>query len=114
MKEFLMVFRNAVSSDFEPTPEQQEAVDKQWLDWFGGIIEQGKYAGGQRPGMEGKTISAGNIVTDGPYAEVKEIILGTAIIKADTIDEIVDIAKGCTVLLVGGTVEVRDLIIMEM
>ena len=100
--------------DFKPTPEQSEAVEKQWADWMGSIAAQGKYAGGQRPAPEGKTISAGNVITDGPYAEVKEILMGTTILKVDTMEEAVEIAKGCPILSVGGTVEIRPLIIMNM
>ncbi len=93
MKEFLMVFRSAGMGDFKPTPEQIQATEKQWADWFGTFAA--KYAGGSRPGPEGKTVSAGNVVTDGPYAEIKEILMGTTIVKADSIDEVVEIAKSC-------------------
>ncbi|MDR3694761.1 YciI family protein [Mucilaginibacter sp.] len=114
MKEFIMVFRNAAMGDFKPTAEQIQAIEKQWADWLGGIAAQGKYVGGTRPAPEGKVISAGNVVTDGPYAEVKEILMGAANIKADSLDEAVEIAKGCPILLVGGNVEVRPVIIMNM
>ena len=114
MEEFLMVFRSAGMGDFKPTLEQIQAVEKQWADWMGSIAAQGKYAGGQRPAPEGKVLSPGNVITDGPYAEVKEILMGTTILKADSLDEAVEIAKGCPILLTGGTVEVRPLIIMNM
>ncbi len=113
MEEFLMVFRSAGMGDFKPAPEQMQAIEKQWADWFSSLAAQGIYAGGSRPAMEGKTITPGNIVTDGPYAEVKEILMGTSIIKANSIDEAVEIAKGCPILLAGGSVEVRPLIIMN-
>jgi hypothetical protein len=113
MKEFIMVFRNAPMGDFKPTPEQVQAVEKQWGDWFAGIAAQGKYGGGNRPGPEGKTVKPGNVVTDGPYAEVKEILMGVCIVKAESIEEAVEIAKGCPILQVGGNVELRDLIYMD-
>ncbi len=113
MKEFMMVFRSAGMGNFKPTPEQTQAVEKQWGDWMGSIAAQGKYTGGTRPAPEGKTVSAGNVVTDGPYAEIKEILMGVTLIKADSIDEAVEIAKGCPILLVGGNVEVRPVIGMN-
>ena len=112
MKEFLMVFRSAGMGDFKPTPEQIKATEKQWADWFGTFAS--KNAGGSRPGPDGKTVRAGNVVTDGPYAEIKEILMGTTVVKADAIEEVIEIAKGCPILLVGGTVEVRSLIVMDM
>ena len=110
MKEFIMVYRNAPMADFSPTTEQIEAVEKQWTKWFEGIAAQGKLGGGFRPGPEGKTARPGNVVTDGPYAELKEILMGVSVLKVDTLDEALEIAKGCPILQVGGTCEVRSLI----
>jgi hypothetical protein len=114
MKEFLLIFRNDGMNGGinarKPTQEQIEANEKQWGDWMGGIAAKGKFVGGLRPGSEGKTVKSGNVITDGPYAEVKEILVGTAIVKADSIDGAVEFAKGCPVLMSGGNVEVRDLI----
>ena len=98
--------------DFKPTPEQIEATEKEWNNWFGSIAAQGKLGGGHRPGPEGKTLLPGNVITDGPYAEVKEILMGTTVVKTETIDEAVALAKGCPILTVGGSVEVRSLIMM--
>ncbi|HEY4324605.1 MAG TPA: YciI family protein [Mucilaginibacter sp.] len=113
MKEFIMVFRNAPMGGFTPTPEQIQAVDKQWGDWFATIIAQGKHGGGYRPGPDGKTAKPENVVTDGPYAEVKEILMGVSVLKVETIDEALEIAKGCPILQAGGTVEVRPVIFMN-
>jgi len=109
-----MVFRNAATGDFKPTAEQIQAVEKQWGDWFGSIAAQGKVVACNRPAPEGKTLSTGNVITDGPYAEVKEILMGIFTIKADSLDEATEIAKGCPILQVGGTVEVRPLMVMDI
>lgn len=108
-----MVYRNAPMGDFKPTPEQVQTVEKQWNDWFADIAAQGKLGGGYRPGPEGKTAKPGNVVTDGPYAEVKEILMGVTVVNAESIDEAVEIAKDCPILKVGGNVEVRPLIMMN-
>jgi len=109
----MLIFRNAGMGDFKPTPEQIKQVEKEWSDWMGSIAAQGKYAGGYRPGDEGKTLKPGNVITDGPYAEVKEILLGVILVKAGSINEAVEIAKGCPVLMVGGSVEVRSTLSMN-
>ena len=113
MKEFLLVFRAEGMGDFKPSAEQIEASEKEWNNWFGSIAAQGKLGGGHRPGPEGKTIFPGNVITDGPYAEVKEILMGTTVVKTETFDEAVELAKGCPILKVGGTVEVRTIIMMN-
>lgn len=109
----MMVFRNAGMGDFKPTPEQVRAVEKQWDDWMGSIAAQERLVSCSRPGPEGKTVLPANIVTDGPYAEVKEILMGVAIIMANSIDEALEIAKGCPILIAGGNVEVRPLVGMN-
>jgi hypothetical protein len=57
-----------------------------------------------------KTIAPGNVITDGPYTEVKEFINGVMYIRAEDIDEAVELAKGCPMLNGGGKVEIRPLV----
>jgi len=108
MKEFLMIFRNVPpAGDAMPTPEQLKEISKPWQDWLGGIAAQGKLANiGNRLSFIGATLKA-DTVTDGPYAEIKEIILGYSVLKTDTLEEAVELAKGCPALPAGGSVEVR-------
>jgi hypothetical protein len=110
MKEFMLIFRNDYNPNFKPSPEQMQASIKQWQDWIGGIAAQGKFVNTNRLGFEGKTLKPNNVITDGPYAEVKEILGGYLILKADTLDEAVALAKGCPILFIGGHVEVRDIL----
>ncbi|HFA49646.1 MAG TPA: transcription initiation protein [Bacteroidetes bacterium] len=112
MKEFMMIFRHEPNNSPQPSPEQMQASIKQWQDWIGGIAAQGKFVSTNRLGFQGKTLKPGNVVTDGPYAEVKEIVGGYIIVKSDAIEDAVELATGCPILQVGGHVEVRD--IMEI
>jgi hypothetical protein len=114
MKEFLMIFRNVPpSGDAVPSPEQLKDISKPWQDWMGGIAAQGKLANpGNRLGFAGATLKA-DTVTDGPYAEIKEIILGYTALKTETLAEAIELAKGCPILTVGGNVEVREIVPMN-
>ncbi len=57
----------------------------------------------------GKTITTGGqLITDDPYTEGKEIVGGYALISADTIEEAVQLSKGCPILESAGTVEIRQ------
>ncbi len=115
MNEFVLIFRNDSKSDQKSSPDQMQAIMKQWQDWIGGIAAQNKLANPGNPlGSSGKTLKPNNVVTDGPYVELKEMITGYIIVKTDTIDEAVTLAKGCPILQVGGNVEVRDVIPMSM
>jgi hypothetical protein len=109
MKEFMMIFRMAPMGNFQPTPEQMQESIKQWQDWIGGIAAQGKFVSTNQLGFSGKTLKPNGVVTDGPYAEVKEIVGGYIIVKANSLEEAIELAKGCPILYVGGHVEVRDI-----
>jgi hypothetical protein len=113
MTEFMMIFRNDYNPDFKPTPEQMQASIKQWQDWIGGIAAQGKFSSTNRLGFEGKTLKPNSIVTDGPYAEVKEMIGGYLIVKAADLNEAMQLANGCPILDIGGHVEVRNVVPMN-
>ncbi|HOZ87364.1 MAG TPA: YciI family protein [Bacteroidia bacterium] len=115
MNEFVLIFRNAPAPEGKMSPEQMQAVMKQWQDWMGGIAAQNKLANpGNRLGGEGKILKPNNVITDGPYVEVKEMLSGYIIVKAESIKEASEMAKGCPILKMGGSVEVRDVIPMTM
>ena len=114
MSEFMMIFRSAFNPDFTPSPEQLQANIKKWQDWIGGIAAQGKFSGTNRLASEGKSLKPNNVITDGPYTELKEIVGGYLIVKAGNLDEALKLAEGCPVLEVGGQVEVRSIIPMSM
>ena len=107
MNEFVMLFRNAPTGDARPSPEVMQEFAKKWDTWLAGISGQGKFIGGSRLSFEGRILKPGNIITDGPYAEVKEILGGLISVKAESLDEAFEMAHGCPILLLGGYVEVR-------
>jgi hypothetical protein len=113
MKEFMMIFRMAPMGNFQPTPEQMQESIEQWQDWIGGIAAQGKFVSTNQLGFSGKTLKPNGVVTDGPYAEVKEIVGGYIIVKANSLEEALELAKGCPILYVGGHVEVRDIMVLN-
>ncbi|MEQ8360125.1 MAG: YciI family protein [Cytophagales bacterium] len=113
MKDFMMLFHSEPNPNTEPTPAEIEAEIKEWTDWIGEIGAKGKLKNqGEALGFEGKTMHADGSITDGPYAEVKEIIGGFIIVTAEHVDEAVGLAKGCPGLANGGKVEVREVIKM--
>lgn len=114
MKEFVFIFRNSIP-ETKPSPEQMQQVLEQWMGWMGSMAESGALVQrGNRLSMsEGKVVKPGNVVVDGPFTEIKEFINGYTIVKAATIDEAAEIASGCPILHIGGTVEVRAIVSPE-
>ncbi|GAB3918074.1 YciI family protein [Mucilaginibacter boryungensis] len=103
--EFVFLFRQPASNH---SPEKQKEINKKWNDWIGNIAAQGKIAANGlhlKPG--GNVLKASGIVTDGPFVEIREILGGFIVIKADTMEEAITMAHGCPTFDEGGSVEIR-------
>lgn len=113
MNDFLLVFR----TDFDTmnmwpkrSPDEMRANTKRWMDWIGGIAAQNKLVDqGNKLVPSGKVLKSDNVIADGPYTEIKECIVGYTIIKATSIEEAAELAKGCPILAIGGNVEIREI-----
>ena len=113
MKDFLLIFRRDADFDLQLTPEQLQEVSKPWQDWMGSLAAQNKLVDqGNRLNHEGKVVKAGGVITNGAFVEVKELIGGYTAIRASSLDEAAELSKGCPILAVGGSVEVREIVKM--
>lgn len=52
---------------------------------------------------------AETLITDGPYANTKEVFGGYYLFEADNLDDVLSVAKSLPALRLGGAVEVRPL-----
>ena len=111
MKEFALIFRLRDISDFKPSPEQMQ----ERMNWLAGIAAQSKLVDKGNtllpiPGSA-KTVRPDNVVTDGPYTEIKEFISGYVVVSAESMDEAVELAKANPIFhQVGGNIEVREVL----
>jgi hypothetical protein len=114
MNDFLLIYRRDAKADAETqqwSPERIQSLMKPWQDWMGGLAAQNRLVDrGNRLAGEGNMVKPNNIVTNGPYVEMKEAVGGYSIIKAKDLKEASELAKGCPILAVGGTVEVRPIL----
>jgi hypothetical protein len=108
MDEYILIFRHEDGNKVA-SPEQIQVWMKQTMDWIGGIAAQNKFTSGTGLPFDGaKVVGHNGVVTNGPFGDIKETIGGFIIIKADSVDEAVEFAKGSPVLQGdGNTVEVR-------
>jgi hypothetical protein len=109
MKEFVMIIRLEEVPEVKFLPTEMHAKMAVWEKWVDDIIVKNTLVSrGNRLGKEGRTIRNGKVITNGPFAEIKEIIGGYLIIRANSIDEAADIAKDAP--LVGlGSIEIRGI-----
>jgi hypothetical protein len=107
--EYLMLIRNTTWCE-SLSPEEILKLLNQFTIWAERLSQQGKIRGGNPLAFEGKTIDGRKAVTDAPLAESKEAIAGYIVIRANSLEEAVEIAKGAPCLDYGQTLEVRAIV----
>ncbi len=105
---YMLIFRGTDWSKALSLEEMQQVSEK-WMAWFKGLMASSQAIDGNPLEKDGKIVSGknGKIVSDGPFAESKEAIGGYLMLKVDSMDEAVAIAKQCPGLDYGLRVEVR-------
>lgn len=106
--EYMLLFRG---NDWYKglSAEEMQQVSDRWMAWFKRLVAQGTAVAGSPLEREGKVVSGKNglVVADGPFAESKESIGGYFLLRVNSINEAVAIAKECPGLPYGAVVEVR-------
>lgn len=112
MKEFLLIFRADYTNAPSGTPEEMKAITQKWMDWIAGIDARNQLSNrGNRLENTGRVLKM-DLTTDGPFCEMKEIVGGYTLIRADSLDEAEALAKGCPILPLGGSVEIRGISVL--
>lgn len=97
------------------SPEAQQANMQKWMAWVDKLRKDKRYLAGEALLPGGKTIAGPKrTVTDGPFTESKEVIGGFFVLHAKNLDEALQIAKDCPDYDLGGIVEVREVMKLDM
>jgi hypothetical protein len=107
MSQFVFLYREAST----PTPKELEARMAKCLAWFKDLENDGHLANYGHPlnRTDGRVVKKGD-VTDGPYAETKDIVIGFSVIEAKDFDEAVRLAAACPLVEAGCLIEVRPVL----
>ncbi|HOY12420.1 MAG TPA: YciI family protein [Saprospiraceae bacterium] len=110
MDEYALIMRHMDGQEVA-SPEQMEAWMKQTMDWIGGIAAQNKFVSGTGlPFKNAHVVHSTGLVTNGPFGDIKETIGGLIVVKAESVQEAIEFAKGSPVLQgEGNTIEVRKI-----
>lgn len=114
MSEFLYLYRGA---DRGGSPEQMQQRMQKWMAWMKELGAKGHIKDqGQPLERAGKLVKGKQkTVTDGPFAEAKDIVGGYTLVEARDLDQAVELAKGCPIFAADeGAVEVRPVMKMNM
>ena len=112
MSEFVFLFRSD-QADYEEamgTPERAQRSLQAWMTWIRDLEAKGQLKNpGQPLERTGKVVRGKEkVITDGPFAEAKDIVLGFIVVEASDLAEAVKIASRCPMVDGGGgAVEIR-------
>ena len=109
MSEFIYLYRGLNTSALSPE-EMQRTLEK-WTAWFKELGEKGHLKTPGDPLEQGGRVIRGKqkTVTDGPYAEAKDVVGGYSVIMAKDITEALELSKSCPILEAEGSVEIRPI-----
>jgi hypothetical protein len=109
MDEYLLIMRHEDGAK-NASPEQMQQWMKQTMDWIGGIAAQNKFVSGTGLPMSDARVIRHHVVTNGPFGDIKETIGGLITVRAESMEEAVEFAKGCPVLQgEGNSMEIRKI-----
>jgi hypothetical protein len=104
--EYLFLYRSAG----RPTsPQEMQNLMQQWMAWLQDLGQRGHLKDRGQPLEQTGKVVAGKerSITDGPFAEAKDLVGGYTLVLANDLAEAAELTKGCPVFDRGGSVEVR-------
>jgi len=113
MSEFVFLYRGGEGGR---SPENAQLMMQKWMAWLKDLGAKGHIKDqGQPLERSGKLVKGKQkTVTDGPFAEAKDVVGGYTLIEARDITQAVELSKGCPILEVDGAVEVRPVMKLSM
>jgi hypothetical protein len=106
---YLLLFRGANWENYRLSKDEIRQVMDKVNAWFDSLSATGKLVAAQPLMEEGVVLAGkrGDVVTDAPFAEAKEVIGGYVLLSVETMEEAVALAKTNPMFAFGLTTEIR-------
>ncbi|MBO2453163.1 hypothetical protein J4573_39140 [Actinomadura barringtoniae] len=104
----MLIFRGGAVSRNDLSPSELQVHVEKWYRWSDELAQQGRRNAGTAlddPGAEVR--GRERVVTDGPYAESKDLVTGSMVFEATSLEDAIEVARTCPTYEYGGSVEVR-------
>jgi hypothetical protein len=113
--QYVMLFYTDSVRWAELSKEERNRIHEDCGAWHAELVKSGRYRGavGLQPVTTATTVAekGGDVViTDGPFAETREVLGGFESVECKDLDEAIAIAKRFPALRVGSLVEVRPIV----
>lgn len=110
MSQFLILPYTAADAFADLSPAEIQAIVAKYMAWTDRLRATGRVVANGKLRYDGKALrgaGAAMTVTDGPYAETREIIGGFWLVDAEDYDEVVGWCRDCPHLELGRTLVIR-------
>jgi hypothetical protein len=113
MTEFVFLYRGG---DRSPSPDQAQQQMQKWVTWMKDLGAKGLIKDPGHPlERSGKLVKGSDKqVTDGTFAETKDVVGGYTLVSARDLEHAVEISRGCPIFEFNGAVEIRPVMNMNM
>jgi hypothetical protein len=109
MRDALLIYENPGAHDGR-SDEERAAITREYMGMYDDKRVQ---SGAHLKPADTATVVREDLVTDGPFADTKEIFGGFFLIDAENLDAALEIAKRVPAQRFGGAVEVRPIVEYE-
>jgi len=115
MAQYMLLLHQAPNYNMDLPREKMLEMTKRYMTWAEGLGAKGKLAGGEKltaGGVRHVKVKDGKpVVTDGPYADAKDVVGGYFVIEAKDQAEAEAIAKYCPHVAISPTnwIEIRPI-----
>jgi hypothetical protein len=111
MPKFVLLLRDSGRFDPNMSAAEMQAIVERYVAWRAKVQKNGSSIMGHKlHDKQGRVLNGnggGLKVTDGPYAEAREVMGGLFVIEAASYDEVVELSKDCPHLEFG-SIEIRE------
>lgn len=113
MKDFMLIFKGPDYSQVGLSAEETQEQMGKWFAWVEKLQKQNRYVDGNALLPDGKSVTGAGTVTDGPFAETKELVGGYFVVKAADINDAVKLTADFPDFHLGNSVEVREVVVFD-
>jgi hypothetical protein len=106
MEKFILIVRADLEKLRKIREEERYTDWPDMLDWVKSLVASGNRLEGGPLSISGRWVSNNEILSDGPFIESKEGVLGYDVILAENLEHAVAIAQTCPMVIQG--VAIRD------
>ncbi len=110
MKDFMLIFQGPDYEKIGLSPEEVQLQMEKWFAWVAKLQAANLYKGGEALHPHGKIVTSPNVVSDGPFAEAKELVGGYFIVTAQDYEQAIQIANDFPDFKYDGKVQVREVV----